>query len=573
MTKGAKVIAITVVVAILAAAVGWFAASRLQSREEAQADSQPPEPSLITVEVEKLELSNTVVVRGTVRFSDSTDLTLNANYEGVSILTGVLAEQGSLIEDGQAVAEVGGRPVFVLQGELPAFRDLGPGTSGDDVLQLEEALTRLGFDPGPVDGTYDSDTADAVAALYEDRGYTPQPRDAGERAQIDGAESAVEGAREQLRSAEQGLAAARQPLPESERLALDQQVAEAERALKDAEDMAVEQTALASALTSDLETAIVEAATRNEAATLAADRLAQAEAGTHPDTGLPPTAQELADLETVAEDALAAQVTAEAAVADLQAALNDLPSDPNQAVDDAKFALAFAEATRTEATTNPDTTFESKAESDAHEFLEDAIAELAALELEFGARLPSSEIIYLDTLPRRVDAVLRSRGDDVTSGTMYQVSGAEIVIDSGVSAIDRSLVKAGDMAIAEDDGLGISFEAVIVRINDNPGGPNTADDRYYVQFEPLDDPGGEVQGLNLRITIPVTSTAGEVLAVPLAALFSAANGTSRVEVDNGDGTTTVIDVETGLEGRAEGLIEVRPLSGTLEEGDLVVVGR
>ncbi|HDH03587.1 MAG TPA: hypothetical protein ENH15_05020, partial [Actinobacteria bacterium] len=489
MTKGGKVIAMTVGVAVLAAAVGWFGASRLQSREEAQAESQPPEPSLITVEVQRVELSNTVVVRGTVRFSDSTDISVVANYEGVSILTGVLADQGTLIEDGQAVAEVGGRPVFVLQGELPAFRDLGPGQSGDDVEQLEEALARLGFDPGPVDGIYDAATAAAVTALYDENGYAPQPRSAQERAQIDGAEAAVEGARDQLRSAEQGLAAARRPLPESQQLALDQQVADAERALEEAEDLATEQIASAVTLAADLEAAKLEATATTEAATIAADRLAEAEAGTHPDTGVAPTPEELADLQAAATEAEDAKVSALAAVEDAQAALDALPSDPNQGVEDAKFALAIAQATRTEALTAPDTTFESRAEADAHEFLEDAIAELEELELEFGVRFPSSEIIYLDTLPRRVDAVLADRGDDITSGVMYQVSGADVVIDSGISAVDRSLVNVGDRAIAEDDGLGVSFETLIIRVNDNPGGPDAADDRYYVQFEPVDDPG------------------------------------------------------------------------------------
>lgn len=570
MSRGARIIAITLGVAILAAAVGWFAGSRLQSREEAQAETAPPEPSLITVEVERVELSNTVVVRGTVQFSDSTSLAIGPNYQGVSILTNILAAEGELIEDGAPIAEVGGRPVFVLEGVLPAFRDLGPGATGDDVEQLEEALARLGHEPGPVDGAYDGDTESAVTAFYETNGYEPQPRSPDERAQIDTAEAGVEAARDQVRAAEQTLAAARRPLPESQRLILDQQVSDAERLLETAKaDTATRLVELEDTLAAaeDL------VAATGEAAALAADRLAQAEAGTHPDTGQPPSEDELAVLAAEAAEAEATWMAAVVDRDDAQAALDAAESEPDPAVEDAEQALAIARATRSEALAAPDTTFETRAVSDARNSLAAATAELEELEAQFGVRVPATEILYMDTLPRRVDGVLRERGDDVTTGALMQVSGATLVIDSGVSAADRSLLDVGDRALVEDEALGVSFEALITELADSPGGPQVASDRYYLRLEPLTDPGEDVQGLNLRVTIPVTSTDGEVLAVPLAALFAAADGTTRVEVANGDGTTSLVDVETGLEGRAAGLVEVRPLSGSLSEGDLVVVGR
>ncbi|MEA1903642.1 MAG: peptidoglycan-binding protein [Actinomycetota bacterium] len=43
--------------------------------------------------------------------------------------------------------------------------------SGSDVLQLEEALADLGYNPGSVDGTYDIDTALAVSAWTDDGGH------------------------------------------------------------------------------------------------------------------------------------------------------------------------------------------------------------------------------------------------------------------------------------------------------------------------------------------------------------------------------------------------------------------
>jgi len=78
-----------------------------------------------------------------------------------------------------------------------------------------------------------------------------------------------------------------------------------------------------------------------------------------------------------------------------------------------------------------------------------------------------------------------------------------------------------------------------------------------------------VQGNNVRVSVPVSSTAGKVLAVPLAALTAGAGGESRVEVSTGEGTKTrLVEVVTGL--AADGYVEV---TGDISEGDLVVVGR
>jgi peptidoglycan hydrolase-like protein with peptidoglycan-binding domain len=88
-------------------------------------------------------------------------------------ITGV-REPGTLIEQGEALYYVDGQPVILLYGEQPSYRSLfdydpkvangqtsqesynnkplsydeGPNLIGDDVLQLEEALVSLGYDPG-----------------------------------------------------------------------------------------------------------------------------------------------------------------------------------------------------------------------------------------------------------------------------------------------------------------------------------------------------------------------------------------------------------------------------------------
>jgi peptidoglycan hydrolase-like protein with peptidoglycan-binding domain len=80
---------------------------------------------------------------------------------------------GDRVVAGEVLTEVAGRPVLLLPGRLPAYRDLVVGDNGPDVLQLETALAALGYDPGVVDDEYTAATGAAVSAMYEDRGYRP----------------------------------------------------------------------------------------------------------------------------------------------------------------------------------------------------------------------------------------------------------------------------------------------------------------------------------------------------------------------------------------------------------------
>jgi hypothetical protein len=68
----------------------------------------------------------------------------------------------------------------------------------------------------------------------------------------------------------------------------------------------------------------------------------------------------------------------------------------------------------------------------------------------------------------------------------------------------------------------------------------------------------------------VQTTEGEVLAVPVAALSMASDGTTRVQVQDARGAARYVTVEPGLS--AKGLVAVNPVNGELRPGDQVVVG-
>ncbi|MGH3116520.1 MAG: peptidoglycan-binding protein [Gaiellales bacterium] len=162
------------VIVVLAALAGWLAGTLIRSPAEVAARRAPPEPSPILVPAEERVLSTDVVTRGTGRFGSPQTLSLTpTDLKGARQLVTRLPGTGTKLAEGDVLLEVSGRPVFLIRGSVPSYRDLGPGIVGRDVHQLEAALERIGIDPGPVDGTFDAGTEDALAELYARAGFDP----------------------------------------------------------------------------------------------------------------------------------------------------------------------------------------------------------------------------------------------------------------------------------------------------------------------------------------------------------------------------------------------------------------
>lgn len=157
------------VLAIIVAALGgWLAGRQITTPAEIAALTAAPEPSPILVPVERRVLTADVVTRGTGRYGTPREVSVAPSPLAPSpaIVTD-LPPIGTVVAEGEVLFEVSGRPVIVLEGATPSYRDLAPGISGDDVAQLEAALDRLGLEPGPLDGRYDASTEAAVRRLYE----------------------------------------------------------------------------------------------------------------------------------------------------------------------------------------------------------------------------------------------------------------------------------------------------------------------------------------------------------------------------------------------------------------------
>ncbi|MEU0207860.1 peptidoglycan-binding protein [Streptomyces canus] len=201
MTRRRWVAAVSVGSTLLAVA-GFAASQVIKSPAQAAADTKPPAADVLTAPVERRVLKETVVLRGTVAAGQSVTVApVASGGEGAAepVVTKLPVDAGDTIRAGQLLLEVSGRPVFVLKGELPVYRDLKPGAKGDDVAQLQNALRNLGHGTGnDPSGTFRAGTKSALQAFYAGLGYDPRPA-------VDDDGEAVKAAEEGVRSAERAL--------------------------------------------------------------------------------------------------------------------------------------------------------------------------------------------------------------------------------------------------------------------------------------------------------------------------------------------------------------------------------
>jgi hypothetical protein len=403
------------------------------------------------VPVEERVLTSDVVTRGTARFGlpQSISLVPSPLKTEAGIVT-TLPARGDQLEEGDVLLTVSGRPVFVLQGSIPIYRDLFPSLTGEDVRQLEAALERLRFDPGPVDGVFDEETAAAVADLYNSAGY-----------------DAFTTTSEQLKSL--------RVLENELALAVNEKVA-AERAL-----------------------------------TLASYEVARTSESTQATPQL--------------EDEIA-----------------------SQAAKDAEKA--------------------AKSELEWQTFLVGRLTkEVEAARRRAESPVPMDEFVFVPAFPVRLEELHVKVGDPAT-GAILGVTNNQLAIDSSLPLTEAPLVKPGMPVAIDEPNLGLQASGVVSRVAHIPGTDGV--DGYHVYFEVLvDETKVSLEGVSLRLTIPVESTGGAVTVVPVSALFLAADGTSRVQVEK-NGNLELMEVKPGLS--ADGFVEVTPIDGTLSAGQLVLVG-
>jgi hypothetical protein len=89
-----------------------------------------------------------------------------------------LPEVGAVVRQGRVLYAVSGRPVVLLYGTTPAYRDLSAGDTGPDVTELNTGLVTLGYVTAPDLGArsgwnyYSAQTARGVESLQARLGQT-----------------------------------------------------------------------------------------------------------------------------------------------------------------------------------------------------------------------------------------------------------------------------------------------------------------------------------------------------------------------------------------------------------------
>lgn len=157
-------------------AVGLVVSGYLLGQQAAPVSQATPiDPGPVTAVVQRRHLQDTVGLEGDVLTSGEPFDVANRTAAIPSVVTRIPPHRGAVLEPGDVLAEISGRPVVVFEGTTPAFRDITSAIAGDDVQQLEENLAALGLlgrQPGPV---FDGATVEAVRAFYDVLGYSPPP--------------------------------------------------------------------------------------------------------------------------------------------------------------------------------------------------------------------------------------------------------------------------------------------------------------------------------------------------------------------------------------------------------------
>ncbi len=552
----------------LLAVVAWFAGSRIESPADAAARTAPPTPSPILVPIEQRLLSSKIVTRGSGRFGLPLPLSISPSaLKSSPGLIATLPLRNAQIAEGGVLFTASGRPVFALEGKIPAYRDLVPGISGEDVRQLEQGLKRLGYDPGSIDGVFDLQTSIAVARWYKAKGWEP-----------------FGATREQLTA----LAT------------LERDWAEANKA-----KLSAAAAVLSAAPAVDSARATAEQSNRAAAAELAARRAELSKFGVDPEKGISQAieseraradfANKAAEAEVrsmMAERALimldprqpdSARAAADAKLALAQASASKIKLDGESAVQTARsetlmvaqriqVAEGLVRSTRLEGEKAVRAAIDAQKLADLDAKLAAArsdrlAADLDAAKRKIGVQVPVDEIAFIPALPVRIEEIKGVIGTPA-AGHVLSVTDNQLAIDSSLPLEAGSLVRAGMPVEIDEQALGINTKGVVEFVATTPGTRGVDGYHFYFEVRVLDSTT-KLEGVSVRLTIPVESTKGEVMAVPSSALSLSADGTSRIQVQN-NGTLEYLVVKPGL--AADGFVEVTPVRGTLSAGQMVVVG-
>lgn len=168
---GIRLIFILTILSVGLFVAGWQLGRSVQTPEEATL-GQETTSQRITDPIRWEVIESTTRLRASLQPGSIIEVPVPSDRP--PIVTRVLHDHGDPVQSGMVLIELAGRPVIVLNGILPAWRDFTPGmAAGPDIAQLQSALEALELYDGQVDGRLGPATQQAIQSLYELVGYPP----------------------------------------------------------------------------------------------------------------------------------------------------------------------------------------------------------------------------------------------------------------------------------------------------------------------------------------------------------------------------------------------------------------
>ena len=172
-----KSILVMVVVMVVAVATTWVVATKLQSPDQVAAAAKAPTPTRVLAEVQHGSLSDVRNATASIVPENSVEVTLSTFPESPTVTANILAP-GETATNGSVLLAINDRPLWLIEGAFPLYRDLAEGDSGADVELLQKALNTTGAKiPKNELGKFGVHTTEALKKWYKSAGFAPLTKD------------------------------------------------------------------------------------------------------------------------------------------------------------------------------------------------------------------------------------------------------------------------------------------------------------------------------------------------------------------------------------------------------------
>jgi hypothetical protein len=189
-----------------------------------------------------------------------------------------------------------------------------------------------------------------------------------------------------------------------------------------------------------------------------------------------------------------------------------------------------------------------------------------------GAMMPLSEFMFVPRFPAHVASIGAKVGGKA-SGALVTLSMGNPAIAGQLNPSDRDLVRPGMKVTITNTVTGKSVRGRVTSVKSRTKTKGSISGGIFLpmRIKPSRPLSTSLIGQNVTLTITAAHSSGPVLAVPEAAVFASANGSTYVTKVTATRSQVRVPVRTGITG--DGLVEITPVSGgTLAAGDAVLTG-